>query len=397
VVAEVEVDPKVAAVRSQLPVVDRSIYCNTGWFGPLPAIVTETLQKAAAEDCDHGRVRPGSWETTRDRNVRLRALLGEIVGAAPDQIALTHSSTEGINTVLMGLRWSPGDEVITTNLEHPGLLVPLALLSHRFGVVVRVADIGHGGGDVVGQIAARITPRTRALALSHVFWSSGAILPLAEVADLAHRHHALCLVDAAQGAGQVRVNLDESGVDAYAMSGQKWLCGPEGTGALYVRRDRLAEISPTFIRYAQLDGNGYLIPVPGAARYEIGEFLGAALRAQEAGLTWLMEEVGFDWIYERIHDVGQRCAEGLSRIEGVTVTSPRDRMAGLVCFTVDGMAPPDVALKLYERGINIRYVVYPPNPEVARVSCGWWNTEAEIDAIVDAVAEIAKAARDSVG
>ena len=68
----------------------------------------------------------------------------------------------------------------------------------------------------------------------------------------------------------------------------------------------------------------------------------------------------------------------------MTVTTPRDRMAGLVCFTVDGMEPPDVAAKLFERGINIRYVVYPPNPTVARVSCGWWNTEEEIDTIVAA-------------
>ena len=392
-VAAVEIDPKVAEVRAQLPVTAQTIYCNTGWFGPLPTVVTETLKRAAGDDCDYGRVRPGSWETARDRNARIRGLVAELFGADADEIALTHSSTEGINAVLAGLRWAPGDEIVTTNLEHPGLLVPLTLIAHRYGVIVRVADIGHGGGDVVGQIAAKITPRTRVLALSHVFWSSGAFLPLEEVAALAHRHHVFCLIDAAQGAGQVPVNLHESGVDAYAMSGQKWLCGPEGTGALYVRRDRLADVSPTYIRYAQVDGNGYLIPAPGAARYELGEFLAPALLAQEAGLRWLRDEVGFDWMHARIREVGQRCAGGLAAIEGVTVTSPRHRMAGLVCFTVDGVAPPEVAAALYERGINIRYVVYPPNPAVARVSCGWWNTDEEIDAIVAAVAEIAHGAR----
>jgi L-cysteine/cystine lyase len=393
VVAEVAVDPKIAEVRAQLPVTAKAIYCNTGWFGPLPTVVTETLKSAAGEECDDGRVQPGSWEVARERLARIRALFGELAGADSHEIALTHSSTEGINVVLAGLRWSPGDEIVTTNLEHPGLSVPLALIANRYGVVVRVADLGHGGDDVVAQLEAKMTSRTRLLALSHVFWSSGAIVPLGEVADLAHRHGALCLIDAAQGAGQVPVDLHASGVDAYAMSGQKWLCGPAGTGALFVRRDRLAEISPTYIRYGQIDGTGYLMPAPGAARYELGEFLAPALRAQEAGLRWLRDEVGFDWIHARIREVGQRCAVGLAGIDGVTVTSPRHRMAGLVCFTVEGVGPQEVAAWLFERGINIRYVVYPPNPEVARVSCGWWNTDEEIDAIVAAVAEIARAAR----
>lgn len=387
-VLAVEIDPKLAEIRAQLPVTSQTIYCNAGWFGPLPTIVTETLKNAAGEDCDQGRVRPGSSETTRDRNARIRGLLAELLGADSDEIALMRSSTEGINAVLAGLRWSPGDEVVTTNLEHTGLLVPLALIAHRYGVVVRVADIGNGGGDVVARLEAKMTSRTRVLALSHVFWSSGAIVPLAEVAELAHRHAALCLVDAAQGAGQVPVDLHGSGVDAYALSGQKWLCGPEGTGALYLRRDRFADVSPTYIRYGQIDGSGFLIPAAGAARYEMGAFLGPALKAQGAGLRWLADEVGFDWMYAQIREMGRRCADGLEAIDGVTVTSPRDRMAGLVCFTVAGIAPPDVAAKLYDRGINIRYVVYPPNPEIARVSCGWWNTGEEIDTIVAAVAEL---------
>ena len=235
----------------------------------------------------------------------------------------------------------------------------------------------------------QIGPRTRLLALSHVFWSSGAIAPLAELAALAHRHHALCLVDAAQGAGQVPVDLHASGVDAYAMSGQKWLCGPEATGALYLRRDRFPDVSPTYVRYGTIDGSGFIIPAPGAARYEVGEFFGPAIRAQEAGLRWLRDELGFDWMYARIREMGRRCADGLSGVDGVTVTSPRDRMAGLVCFSVEGIPPQEVAARLFERGINIRYVVYPPNPQVARVSCGWWNTEDEIDTIVAAVAELA--------
>ncbi len=293
----------------------------------------------------------------------------------------------------MGLRWHPGDEIVTTKLEHPGLLAPLALLANRFGVVLRSADIGRGEGDVVGAVEAALTPRTRAIALSHLMWSTGAAIPLGELAELAHRHHALLVVDGAQSAGQIPLDLHALGVDAYAMAGQKWLCGPEATGALYLRRDRLADVAPTYLRYAQLDPTGYLIPVPGAMRYEIGEFYGPAVLAQEAALAWLRDEVGLRWAYERTAELGRRCWDGLAGIDGLTLLTPRERMAGLVNFAVEGIAPQSIAAKLYERDLTIRYVVYPPCPPSARAACAWWNTEEEVDRLVAAVAEVAAESR----
>ncbi len=135
---------------------------------------------------------------------------------------------EGLGTALMGMTWSPGDEIITTFEEHPGLLLPLALLARRFGVVTRYADIGDGASGVVEALADRITSRTRVIALSHVLWSTGAVLPLREISELARQHELMVVVDGAQSAGQVPVDLHAMGIDAYAMAGQKWLCGPEG-------------------------------------------------------------------------------------------------------------------------------------------------------------------------
>jgi len=313
-----------------------------------------------------------------------------MVGADADELALTHSTNEGLGAVLMGLDWQRGDEVVTTQLEHPGLFAPLMLLAHRFGVTVRVTDVGDGGGDLVGALEAQVGPRTRAVALSHVMWSSGAVVPLADVAALARRHRLLSVVDGAQGTGQVPLDLHGSGVDAYAMPGQKWLCGPEATGALYLRRDRLADVKPTYLRYATYDVSGFMAPWAGAQRYEIGEFYGPAVLALEASLLWQRDEVGLGWAYGRIAALGRRCRDGLAALGGVTVTTPADRMAGLVCFQVDGLAPQDVTARLYERGMTIRYVVYPPGPSIARVSCGWWNTEAEVDALVAAIAELAQ-------
>ena len=132
----------------------------------------------------------------------------------------------------------------------------------------------------------------------------------------------MVIVDGAQSAGQVPVDLHALGVDVYAMAGQKWLCGPEATGLLYVRRDRFADIAPTYVRYGQFEPSGYFIPAAGAKRYEIGEFYSPAIAAQEAALTWLRDDVGLDWAYERIAELGAEFRRRLSQIDGVSLMTP---------------------------------------------------------------------------
>jgi len=389
VVTEIAVEPKVAALRDQLPAVQATAYFNVGSNGPLPLAAHRALVAAAESELEVGRIVPGLYERNRDRNREIAALIAEIFNADAEEIALTHSTSEGLGSVLMGLSWRRGDEVVTCPLEHPGLLGPLALLAHRFGVVLRQAGIGMGDGDVVGAVATALTPRTRVIALSHVQWSTGAVLPLRELADLARGRGVMLVVDGAQSAGQIAVDLHALGVDAYAMPGQKWLCGPEATGALFVRRDRFADIAPTLLRYAQFDPTGFLLPAPSAQRYEIGEFYGPALLAQAAALRWLRDEVGLDWAFARTAELGRRVHDGLSGIEGVTVVTPRERMAGLVNFQVAGLRPQEVAAGLFARGITIRYVDVRPCPVTARVAAAWWNTEEEIERLVAAVGEIA--------
>ncbi len=392
-IASATTDQKVDQLRKRLPAVARTGYFNVGTNGPLPVEAHDALVTSALTELYEGRIVPGVYEGNRLRNARVRGVIAELFGADPLEIGLTHSTGEGLNTALFGLNWHRDDEILTTNLEHPALFAPLGLLAHRFGVVVRYADIDDGGGDVVGALEAMITPRTRVIALSHVMWSSGAVIPLANVAEMAHRRGIMVVADAAQAAGQIPVDLHALDVDAYAMAGQKWLCGPEGTGALYVRMERLADIRPTNIRYAQVDPSGYVMPAAGANRYEIGEFYGPAVLAQEAALLFLRDSVRLDWLYDRVAMLGQRCWEALDRVEGVTVITPKHAMAGLVCFETEGVTPQDMAALLYERGVTLRYVAYPPGPSVTRAACGWWNTEEEIDTLAAAVAEIAFEAR----
>ena len=383
-------DPKVDALRAQLPAVQTTGYFNTGSNGPIPIVAYEAADVTARRELQQGRIVPGAYVENRERNRRFAAMAAEIFGADGDEIALTHSATEGLGTALMGMTWSPGDEVVTTFEEHPGLLLPLALLARRFGVVTRYAEIGNGSTGVVEALASRITTRTRVIAVSHVLWSTGAVLPLGEISELARRHEVMVVVDGAQAAGQVPVDLHAMGIDAYAMAGQKWLCGPEGTGLLYVRRDRFADIAPTFTRYGQFEPSGYFIPAEGAKRYEVGEFYSPAVAAQEAALRWLRDEVGFDWAHDRIAALGAEFRRQLTSIDRVRVATPSEPMAGLVNFTIAGLSPQEVTSRLYERGYTIRYVETAPCTVSARASVGWWNTEEEVAGLAAAVTDLAE-------
>src|SRR5215213_4717438 len=386
-------DAKVDALRAQLPAVQTTGYFNTGSNGPIPIVAYEAADAVARRELEQGRIVPGAYTDNRDRNRRFAAMAAAIFGADGDEIALTHSATEGLGTALMGMTWNPGDEIITTFEEHPGLLLPLALLARRFGVVTRYADIGDGSSGVVEALGSRITSRTRVIALSHVLWSTGAVLPLREISELARQHEVIVVVDGAQSAGQVPVDLHALNVDAYAMAGQKWLCGPEATGLLYVRRDSFADIAPTFARYGQFEPSGYFIPAQGAMRYEIGEFYSPAVAAQEAALRWLRDEVDLAWAFDRIATLGAEFRRRLTSIDGVKVATPSEPMAGLVNFTIAGLSSQDVTSQLYERGYTIRYVETAPCTVSARASLGWWNTAEQVAGLAAAVADLADRGR----
>lgn len=380
---------KLDALRAQMPALQATGYFNAGTFGPMPNVGIEAAQALLQSDLELGRITPGGYERAGERNRSVLEIAAGMFGADAREFALTHSAGEGLNIALMGIDWSAGDEVITTAEEHPGLLNPLALLSRRAGVINRVVPASSDTSEFLDSIESKITAGTRVIALSHVLWSTGTVVPLREICELARQHELMVIVDAAQSAGQVPLNLHDIGVDAYAMAGQKWLCGPEGTGLLYVRYDRFADISPTYARYGQADMSGFFMPPATAHRYESGEFTGPVIAAQAATLTWLRDEVGMDWAYARIAEMGALFRNLLSGIAGVQVVTPANAMAGMVNFNVADMHPRQVADMLYDRGYTIRYVEYAPCVVSARASVSWWNSEAEVRGLADAVAEIA--------
>src|SRR5689334_810733 len=355
---------KIAAIRNELPVTARYLYFNAGTNGPLPRRSHDALVASSALELDEGRISPTAFTRLFQNLDDTRTSVATLLQCDPAEIALTHNTTEGMNIALMGLRWQQGDEIVTSVLEHPGGLYPAYLLHQRYGVKIRQTEIGSLGRDPVEELRKALSPRTKAVVLSHVSWATGMVLPVRELADLAHSVGAVFICDAAQSVGMTPSHVYDLGVDAYACSGQKWLCGPDGTGALFVRKDRLNDIWQTYMGYGGVqmgmsNREGYYVPPPAASRYEAATLHRPSMGALVTTLDWIADEVGWDWVYRRIADLGRYAYDTLSSIPGVTMYSPQDVRSGLTHFTVEGITPPDLTAKLVEKGILIRYTPYP--------------------------------------
>src|SRR5437588_6279965 len=232
--------PDPATFRSEFPVFERISYLNAGTEGPVPRGAAEAVHRRVDLEATRGRCGRPYFDELMEMASRARDGYAAVLGCEASQVALTGSTTDGVNTVLAGLALRPGDEIVTSDEEHPGLLAPLGRLKRQAGVTVRVAPFA--------QLVEAVTPATRLVACSHVSWVSGQVVDSAALAATG----VPVLLDAAQGIGAVAIDLDALGCAFYAASGQKWLCGPEGSGCLYVRRERLDELTVPWPGYGSL-------------------------------------------------------------------------------------------------------------------------------------------------
>jgi L-cysteine/cystine lyase len=222
-------DPeKVAAIRTLLPATGAGIYLNAGSAGPMPAETQLAMDDLAARELAVGRASPEGFEDVKQRWAELRASIAAVIVADPDDVAMTHSTTDGMNLAVNALPWRKGDRVVTTRHEHPGGLGPLLALRERLGVEVEMVDIGDGedAERTVDAFRTALERPARAVVASHVLWTTGAVLPVARLGALARDAGATTVIDGAQAAGAIPIDIESLNVDAYAIPGQKWLLGP---------------------------------------------------------------------------------------------------------------------------------------------------------------------------
>lgn len=378
-------------IRESLPALARGVYGNTGTAGPVPIPAAEALSRAWSGQVASGRIGPGSWTVYREVRTAARVRLAALLDSKPDRIALTHHTTEGLNIAALGLRWRPGDIVLSTDLEHLSVHAVLGALRLRHGVEVRIVRLsGARTAEQAAQLLeAAMGTGVRAIFLSHVSYATGAVLPLNVISEMAHLWGAAVVVDGAQGVGALPVAPADLGADFYTVSGQKWLCGPEGTGALWVAPNWEERLQPGAVGpfgLAQADPEGYWLPAPGAQRLEVGTTFGPAWEGFGAALAWL-DGIGWTGIWRRTHDLAEAARLQLGEIPGVEVLTPETH-AGLVSFRVANLQAERAVSLLAEAGFHVRSI---PGWNAVRIACGFFLEEAEIAAFSAAVAALNRA------
>jgi selenocysteine lyase/cysteine desulfurase len=351
-----------SVLRAEFPVLRASAYLNAGTDGPLPARAAHAAAAELDREAREGRA-AAHFQRRGELARELRAAYAGLLGCAAEDLALTSCTSEGIAQVISGLELSPGDEILTSDEEHPGLLGALSAARERCGVSVREVPLA--------RVAAEVGPRTRLVACAHVGWMSGSLAPR-ELAGVVPP----VLLDGAQGVGAIPVDVRALGCDAYAGAGQKWLCGPDGTGMLYISpllRERVQVNRRSFPNLADPDAGLQARPHADARSLDSpalsAESLACALAASQ-----VLAGAGWPAVHERARKLAAALAEMLGeRGRGL---APRDETT-LVSFQSEDPAAERTLLA--ESGVIVRNI---PGRPWLRASVGAWNDEQDLDRLV---------------
>ena len=347
--------------RAQFPVLERYAYLQAGSVGPLARGTIDAMREEEERGLHEGRGSLAAFMRLLDAREELRAEIAVLVGVGAEHVALTASTTDGCNIVLGGLELGSSDEVITTTDEHFGLLGPL----HTSGAKVVVVE------PDPERIAAAVTSRTRLIAISHVLWTTGAILP---VHELRTATGIPILVDGAQSVGAIGV--DARGLDFYTVSGQKWLCGPEGTGALVVADpDGLRCDRPSYLSQDGYEQDGAFVRKAGAARFDPNVTPGALTAGLRASIASIP-----GWAHERSSEIAEQCRERLSEAGHDDVVP--DERATLVSWRVPADESADMVARLSGAGVIARDL---PGRGLVRASVGWWTNDDDLERLLCAL------------
>lgn len=386
----------VAAARADTPGCAHVVHLNNAGASLPPRVVTDTVIAHLRREANIG-----GYEAAQDAADDVEAVYDDVasfLNASVDEIALVDSATRAWSGAFSGLRFAPGDRILTHRVEYASNFLPMLRAAARDGAEIEIVPDAPGGEVDVDALAARLDDRVRLVALTHVPSQSGLVNPAAAVGAAVRPHGIPFFLDACQSAGQLPLDVAHLGADVVALTGRKFLRAPRGTGVMYVRRSMLDVLEPPYVdlRGAEWTGPKTYRVRDDARRFELFERsiagvlgLGAAVRYAAA--------IGIDDIAARVRELAEELRSLLRDIDGVVVRDEGTDRCGIVTFTLDGTDPHDVVRELRAAGCNT-WVVEATSalldlggralPAVVRASVHYYNTREELDRAVGEIGRL---------
>jgi len=375
--------------RAEFPALAKAAYLNYGAQGLLPKSALAAIEAGyRGLDSDPPFTLAANVSSFQQAAETRRALAEEL-GVGPETVALLSSTSVGCNMILSGLRWLRGDRIVVSNHEYPGVLAAVEAVAKRCDLRVDVWSVDDAPALALNRLNDMLRFNTRLAVVSHVAWDTGRIAPLARIAELCRAKGVRVLVDGAQSVGALPIEPNAAGVDFYAFSGHKWLCGPEGTGGLYVRPDAMDAVASIFVgpRGMRFDEAGEPLGLQAdCRRFEISGFAAPLFGGLRAALALHRRWGGADERFKRIRELSIGLWRRLRELQeqGHPLTpSPEPPETGLVL--VAAADPAGLCRDLERESLLIRTI---PGTSLLRISVHYLTLEKELDRLVAALARL---------
>ena len=378
--------------RAQFPALSNKIYFNYGGQGPMPQGAMDAITQSQAHIQHLGPFGNAAYGWISPQIQASREAIAFTLNIPSNTITLTGNVTIGCNIAMWGINWQPGDHLLLSDCEHPGVIATAQEIARRLAIEVTTCPLMAtlNEGDPISIIAENIRPRTRLVVLSHVLWNTGQVLPIDKIVELCRSNNSLLLIDAAQSVGVLPVDLTALGVDFYAFTGHKWLCGPAGVGGLYVRPETRENLHPTFIGLNGVTTNSQAQPTgwqPDGRRYEVSTLSTPLYIGLKAAIT-IHEQWGTaEERYEQICKNSQYLWQKLTSLSNVKCLKNSPPKSGLVSFQLTNQPSIKLVQYLESQQILTRTI---SQPNCIRVSVHYLTLESEIDELITAVSNFRK-------
>ncbi|MDC3953610.1 aminotransferase class V-fold PLP-dependent enzyme [Polyangium jinanense] len=391
--------------REHFPDLEALVYCNHAAISPPSWPVRRAMQNAIADWGKRGSQAFGTYGAQRSR---LREKIARLVGASAEEIAFVPNTSSGVTAIALSFPWKRGDRVILFEGEFPANVTPWLRAGELFGVTpvfLPLSDFQESDERGLGRLAEELAKGARLVAVSAVQFRTGLRMPLGEMARLCHTHGAELFVDGIQATGAVPVDVRALGIDYWASGGHKWLMGPEGTGMLYVRKERVEALEPYVAGWlSHEDAVRFLLEGPGHMRYdrplkkradvfEVGCINAIGLVGLEAAVD-VVDELGVEKIYAHVVRWGDAVEAGLVE-RGFTSlrAAEANRRSGILAV----LPPKDIDVVALHRALLGRGISTAIPDGVLRFSPHWPNNVDEAEQVLlsmeDALAELRGAPR----